>query len=316
LLSGKAFQYHVARPRPAKKTTSAWPLEVKESDLYPESNDLPSHRFTDLKKEKNRGSERVPWEIVDEHLASTPATGLVLIAGGTGSGKTTALNVLVAKHMSRVLLHDFRKGRRPHVVVVGDPVETTFYGDKMELAESRQKTTGQRTVDFTARVLGVDVRSVHEALRDALRETPAAVVVGELRDRDDFRAALDFAATGHLIFSTSHSTSLEDVFRKLLDVTDATTPSGRAALIQRIRSVIHIRKFERNRIPIVWTTTSMARRSFIAEGLSSLVPGGKPERGLLGRLWMVDQLAVRRLLPSNVVYRLRLDALAADINRT
>ncbi len=242
------------------------------------------------------------YKIVDGHISQKQASGLLLISGATGSGKTTCLNVLFALHVKRLLESHHARRRRPHFVVIGDPVETNCYEykfreltfGKYENAGDFQNGEARLPFDFTSRTLGLDVASVAKGLNDALRETPSAVVVSELRDDTDFRAALRFAATGHLIFATSHNTSLVDTFGKLLQVSGAHTPGKRAALIQRLLAVVHLREIDGERIPALWRSTPTAVTGFVAEGLSSLIAGGRvpkdDNRAVLGRYWMVEAL--------------------------
>jgi len=149
-----------------------------------------------------------------------------------------------------------------------------------------------RPVDFTSRTLGIDVSSVRSALRDALRETPAAVVISELRDSEDFQATLEFAETGQLVFATAHSTSLVDAMRKLMTFAPPPeSPGGRSLLAQRLKSVIHLRKIDLsgteapkdnglNRmtitLPSVWLHNSAGIRNFVSDGLASILPRGSP----------------------------------------
>jgi hypothetical protein len=191
--------------------------------------------------------------------------------------------------------------RRPHVVVLGDPIETLlFQGDPplklKDIGAALAKQDAQRAFDYTARVLGLDAYSVADALRDALRETPAAYVISELRHKSDFQAALEFAATGHLVFATAHSTTLVDAFAKLGEVFGADNPSQRAALAQRLKAVMHVQPLRLGPddapwtavLPAIWRNSHIASRNFVADGLASLLPRGKSafsgggDHGVLG----------------------------------
>jgi hypothetical protein len=225
--------------------------------------------------------------------------GLILIAGRTGSGKTHCLNGLLGQHVEAILQNMESQKRRPHVVVLGDPIETLFFSARGRMGTLADSYIGQKnqphpTLDFTGRELGIDVASVKDGLEDALRETPCAVVVSELRDKRDFLAALAFASTGHLIFATSHNSSLVDVFRKLLDVSEAKTASDRSSLVQCLNTIIHIENVEGEFLPALWRSGSQVRRNFVSEGLSSILPSSriKPseECGIVGRLGMFDKL--------------------------
>lgn len=107
--------------------------------------------------------------------------GLVLIAGATGSGKTTTL---------ASLLHEINRTRHCHILTIEDPVEY--------LHQSIRAFVSQREI-------GSDTDSFQEALRRSLREDPDVVLIGEMRDQTTMRAALTLAETGHLTFGTLHT---------------------------------------------------------------------------------------------------------------
>lgn len=251
------------------------------------------------------------------------SAGLVLVTGGTGSGKTTILNAIVARYLHRLFepsgSTDWEKpDRRPHVVAIGDPVETLFHTGKerriqdcgasqLALSEERVHCRRklveylQRRIDFTARMIGTDVPSVSFALKDALRETPALYIVSELREENDFRATLKFAESGQLIFATAHSTSLVDTMRKLMMLLwGEDTSHTRSLLAQRLKGVIHLKKAVVDgrglTLPSLWVGNAAGVRQFVCDGLSSLLPGsavdgrdGQP-KGALGRAWVAGKL--------------------------
>lgn len=106
--------------------------------------------------------------------------GLVLFTGPTGSGKSTSL---------AALLDAINKQRACHILTIEDPIEYT-HANQLALVHQRE--------------LGSDVPNFADALRDALREDPDVILVGEMRDLATIRAALTAAETGHLVFSTLH----------------------------------------------------------------------------------------------------------------
>ena len=107
--------------------------------------------------------------------------GFFLVSGATGSGKTTTLAALIDV---------INKTRTAHILTVEDPVEYIFE-DNLSIISQRE--------------VGVHVDSFYSALRSSLRENPEVVVVGELRDLETTRIAIEMAETGHLVFATLHS---------------------------------------------------------------------------------------------------------------
>jgi hypothetical protein len=232
-------------------------------------------------------SKHISESILGSNAEDTELDGLILFAGATATGKTQYLNGTVA-HVLKQLVE--RKGRReankqseriPHVVAVGDPVETMLFGKNLEHARDQLMATQDfRCVDFTARVLGIDVASVADAIRDAKRETPSIFIISELRESADFVAALDLATTGHLVLATSHNTSLTDAMEKLTHELKADTASARSSLAQLIRAVVHVSRFEtspydlepvRAILPAIWRRRPSGVQAFVSDGLSSVL---------------------------------------------
>jgi len=120
--------------------------------------------------------------------------GLFLVTGPTGCGKTTTLACMV-NYINENLDH--------HIVTVEDPIE--YYH------------THKKSV-INQRAVGVDVPSFSEALRRVLRQDPDVILVGELRDLETIEAAVRAAETGHLVFSTVHTTSAAGTITRLIDV--------------------------------------------------------------------------------------------------
>jgi twitching motility protein PilT len=106
--------------------------------------------------------------------------GLVLFTGPTGSGKSTSLAALI---------DNINRYRACHIITIEDPIEYLHRNQK-SLVHQRE--------------LGTDVSSFSASLREALREDPDVILVGEMRDLDTIRAAITAAETGHLVFSTLH----------------------------------------------------------------------------------------------------------------
>jgi twitching motility protein PilU len=119
--------------------------------------------------------------------------GLVLVVGATGSGKSTTVAVLI----------DHRNTREPgHIVTIEDPVEF-IHPRKLSVVSQRE--------------VGIDTESYLVALKNALRQAPDVIFVGELRDRETVEVALHSAETGHLVLSTLHASNATGAVERLLD---------------------------------------------------------------------------------------------------
>src|SRR5690242_19887275 len=133
--------------------------------------------------------------------------GLVLVGGPTGSGKTTTLAALVEEINRR----DAR-----HVVTIEDPIEY----------EHPHRTSLIEQVE-----IGIDAPDFPTALRAALRQAPDVLVVGEMRDPETMRIALAAAETGHLVFSTLHTT---DVASTISRIADSFPPERQSSIRQEL----------------------------------------------------------------------------------
>lgn len=121
-----------------------------------------------------------------------PTTGLVLIAGPTGSGKSSTLAALIQE----INLSEAR-----HIVTIESPIEYTF---RPRRAFIRQREVGRDTPSF------------EQALLDALREDPDVLVVGEMRDPETMRLTLNAAETGHLVLATVHSGTCAEALQRVV----------------------------------------------------------------------------------------------------
>jgi twitching motility protein PilT len=121
------------------------------------------------------------------------ARGIVLVAGATGSGKSTTLAAMI-EHING----NFKK----HIITLEDPIEFVF--------EDNQCVIEQREV-------GLDTQSFHHALKNVLRQDPDIIMLGEMRDAVSFAAAMSAADTGHLVLSTLHTTTASQSVNRILD---------------------------------------------------------------------------------------------------
>jgi twitching motility protein PilT len=119
-------------------------------------------------------------------------TGLVLVTGATGSGKSTTL---------AAVLNQINHSKAVHIVTLEDPIE---------FVHSHQKAT------FNQRELGTDFDNFANGLRAALRQAPKVVLVGEMRDQDTVKIALSAAETGHLVLSTLHTIDAGQTINRIL----------------------------------------------------------------------------------------------------
>jgi twitching motility protein PilT len=119
--------------------------------------------------------------------------GLVIIGGATGSGKTTTLAALV----NEINLRDAR-----HIVTIEDPIEYEHTHNKSVIEQVE---------------IGIDAPDFPTALRAAMRQAPDVIVVGEMRDSETARIALSAAETGHLVFTTLHTTDAASTVSRIAD---------------------------------------------------------------------------------------------------
>ncbi|HEX7155258.1 MAG TPA: PilT/PilU family type 4a pilus ATPase [Thermoanaerobaculia bacterium] len=119
--------------------------------------------------------------------------GLVLVTGPTGSGKSTTLAAMLAEISEHEPLH---------VVTIEDPIEFLFQ---------------DRTAAISQREVGTDTPSFKEALRNAMRQDPDIIMVGEMRDVETIQTVLTAAETGHLVFSTLHTNNAAQTIDRIID---------------------------------------------------------------------------------------------------
>ncbi|MGF6593219.1 type IV pilus twitching motility protein PilT [Pseudomonas sp. 2835] len=141
--------------------------------------------------------------------------GLVLVAGPTGSGKSTTLAALV-DHLN----HE----RALHIVTLEDPIEFIHSSQRSRISQ---------------REIGRHTRGFAQALRAALRQDPDVIMLGELRDPQSIRLALTAAETGHLVLATVHTGSAAKTIDRLVDVFAAEEkPLVRAMLAESLQAVV------------------------------------------------------------------------------
>jgi twitching motility protein PilT len=143
-------------------------------------SDIPTFKTLNLPEEINR--------------IATLRRGIVLIAGTTGSGKSSTI---------AAILNQINKTRYSRIITIEDPVEYNFHDDKSII---------------TQREVGIDTNTFHSALKALMRQDPDIIFIGEMRDPVSINAALLAAETGHLVFSTIHSATADAAISRMMDV--------------------------------------------------------------------------------------------------
>jgi twitching motility protein PilT len=174
---------------------------------------------------------RIPYEIKAIEELDLPRViyefcaipmGLVLITGPTGSGKSTTLAGMV-KYVTTT--------RPVHVITIEDPMEFLF-SDGMASVSQRE--------------LGTDTYAFAEALRNAMRQDPDVIMVGEMRDRDTIQTVITAAETGHLVFSTLHTNTAPQTVDRILDSFPADQQGQiRTQLGQVLKAVVSMKLVKR-----------------------------------------------------------------------
>ncbi|MGD8956762.1 MAG: PilT/PilU family type 4a pilus ATPase [Chromatiaceae bacterium] len=119
--------------------------------------------------------------------------GLILVVGGTGTGKSTTLAAMI----------DYRNATSAgHILTIEDPIEFVY--------ENKKSLVNQREV-------GMDTASFEVALKNALREAPDVILIGEVRDRATMKQALTYAETGHLCLATLHANNANQAIDRILN---------------------------------------------------------------------------------------------------
>lgn len=120
--------------------------------------------------------------------------GLIIVVGSTGSGKSTTLASML----------DFRNANQAgHILTIEDPIEYVF--------AHKKSIIGQREV-------GLDTLSYDNALREAMREAPDLIMIGEVRDRKTMEAAISYADTGHLCMTTLHAVNANQALDRVINL--------------------------------------------------------------------------------------------------
>jgi twitching motility protein PilT len=158
--------------------------------------------------------------------------GYVLVTGSTGMGKSTTLASLI---------HEVNRTRKLKIVTIEDPVEFIFRHDKSII---------------TQREVGTDTTSFAEALRAALRQDPDVIMVGEMRDLETVDTSLKAAETGHLVFSSIHTSDVASTINRVVSFFPPEEQLGvRGRLAENLQAIVSLRllptKKDAGRVPAV-----------------------------------------------------------------
>ncbi len=141
--------------------------------------------------------------------------GMILLAGVTGSGKSTTI---------ASMLNWINANYRKHILTLEDPVEFVFREDKCLINQ---------------REVGLDVKDFEIGMKHAVREDPDVMLVGEMRDRETFLTAIHAAETGHLVFGTIHASSAASCIGRILDLFPQDMHSAlRSAIVFNMRGIV------------------------------------------------------------------------------
>jgi twitching motility protein PilU len=119
--------------------------------------------------------------------------GVVIVVGGTGSGKSTTLAAMIGHR---------NENSRGHIVSIEDPIEYVH---------------PHKGCVITQREVGIDTETWHNALKNTLRQAPDVILIGEIRDRDTMEYAIQFAETGHLCLATLHANSANQALDRIIN---------------------------------------------------------------------------------------------------
>ena len=207
--------------------------------------------------------------------------GILLVTGIAGSGKSTTLAGMI-EHMNH---HAER-----HVITLEDPVETIFSENRCVISQ---------------REVGTDVPNFHEGLRHALRQSPDVILIGEMRDAETVRAALDATETGHLVMSTVHTVNASQTVERILSFFPPVQHNQvRSRLADNIVGVMSQRLVPRKGgdglVPAVELMVSTPHmRELVAEGRTTEL-GGVIDQG--NEAGMISfNISLRRLILAGLV---------------
>jgi twitching motility protein PilT len=163
--------------------------------------------------------QRVP-QLDDLQLPSTVAElvkeprGLLLVTGAAGQGKSTTACALLQRLNETLALR---------IITVEDPIEYLFIENQCQ---------------FEQREVGVDTESFANAIRNAVRQDPEVIFIGEIRDRETVQTAMQAAETGHLVLATLHADSVPQTLDRIRELHPASEQANASTLLARSLNAI------------------------------------------------------------------------------
>jgi twitching motility protein PilT len=197
-------------------------------------------------------------------------SGLVLVTGGPGTGKTTTLAGMIG---------EINASRNCNIITLEDPVEF--------LHESDSSLVMQRQI-------GIHARSFYEGIRSSLRQDPDVMMIGEMRDPETIAAAIEAAETGHLVFGTLHTRSAAQTITRLVDAFPTEAQSQiRHTLADNLRAVVsqelvHVADGRGRRVVCEVMIVTSAIQQLIREGKTHQIPSAIGTGRRLG-MQLMDQ---------------------------
>ena len=238
--------------------------------------------------------------------------GLILVVGATGSGKSTTLASML-DHRNR--------NRSGHILTVEDPIEYLF--------KHRKSVVNQREV-------GIDTLSWTEALRNAMRQAPDCILIGEIRDRETMQAAISYSQTGHLCLATLHANNAYHALNRIVNFFPLENRQllylDLAVALRCIVSQRLVRKPDGKRVPAVEILMNTRHVSELVERgelneikeamEQSLAPGSQTFEQALYKLYSDKTIALEEALanadsPTNLhwlINNAQINAADADAN--
>ena len=202
LLAADSIPKLLAEVLPAKRLEEL--METGELNMAAGVEDIGNYRFSVMRQ---RGSYAAVIRFITKEIPSLESLklpeilsslimekrGLVLMVGATGSGKTTTLASMIDHRNERV---------SGHILTIEDPIEYLF--------RNKKSIVNQREV-------GTDTQSLQVGLRNALRQAPDVILIGEIRDRETMAAAIAYAQSGHLCLATLHASNSYQALNRVLN---------------------------------------------------------------------------------------------------